>query len=148
MTTKRFSDAYNTGFEAKQQGEPRTANPYGDGTWESGEWFAGFDGDNQDPLTADEFASRLEFPVFFYAGVGCAGGQSIAILEGTDLPVELSEIEGEVMDGIFEASNLNDGSGAHGWKFNDWNSSLIYKIQIFNDEKIWNQQNDEHNAYA
>ena len=43
MATINYSEAYNTGFEACEQGEPRTANPYAVGTWESDEWFDGFD---------------------------------------------------------------------------------------------------------
>jgi hypothetical protein len=37
------SEAYQTGFEAANQGEPRSANPYSKGTWDSDEWFAGWD---------------------------------------------------------------------------------------------------------
>jgi hypothetical protein len=37
------SEAYATGFEAAAQGEPRTANPYAAGTWDSKAWFAGWD---------------------------------------------------------------------------------------------------------
>jgi hypothetical protein len=37
------SEAYNTGYEASIQHEPRTANPYASGTWESDNWFAGWD---------------------------------------------------------------------------------------------------------
>ena len=37
------SEAYHTGFEAANQGEPRSANPYAKGTWDSDEWFAGWD---------------------------------------------------------------------------------------------------------
>lgn len=43
--TKRYSDAYNTGFEAAAQGELRDANPYSAVTWDRDEWFRGFDGD-------------------------------------------------------------------------------------------------------
>lgn len=97
-------------------------------------------------VNAQEFANGLEFPVFFYAGVGCPGGQSLAILRDTELPVELSEVEGTVIDGMFEASNLTAGPGAHDWKFSDWNSNTIYKIQVYDDSKVWNQQNDEFNS--
>ena len=41
MTTR--SQARETGYEAHEQGEPRSANPYAVGTWESDEWFAGWD---------------------------------------------------------------------------------------------------------
>lgn len=43
MTNENRSEAYHTGFEAHSQNEPRTANPYAAGTWEAGEWFAGWD---------------------------------------------------------------------------------------------------------
>lgn len=43
--TNRYSDAYNTGYEAAAQGELRSENPYADVTWERDEWFSGFDGD-------------------------------------------------------------------------------------------------------
>lgn len=99
-------------------------------------------------VNAQDFVNGIEFPVFFYAGVGFPGGDSIAILEGTELPVDLSDVEGEIKDGLFEATNLNDGSGAHGWKFSDFTSSTIYKIQCFSDAAIWNRQNDDYNASA
>ena len=37
------SDAYNTGFEASAQGEPRSANPYLKGSWDNAAWQAGWD---------------------------------------------------------------------------------------------------------
>jgi hypothetical protein len=43
MTTNRDSDAYNTGYEAALQGEPRNANPCAAGTWEADNWCAGWD---------------------------------------------------------------------------------------------------------
>lgn len=97
-------------------------------------------------VNAQEFVNGLEFPVVFFAGVGCPGGQSIALLEGTELPFDLSDLEGEVADGQFEAKNLTSGPGAHDWKFSDWKSNTIYKIQVFDDADMWNRQNDEYNA--
>lgn len=95
-------------------------------------------------INAQDFANTLEYPVVFIAGVGCPGGKSIALLDGTELPFDLSEVEGVVReDGVLEANNLSDGSGAHDWKFSDWNHNTIYKIQVFNDDAIWNSQNDE-----
>lgn len=43
MSTMTYSEAYNTGYEACLQGEPRTANPYPTGTWDADEWYAGWD---------------------------------------------------------------------------------------------------------
>lgn len=42
-TTPARSEAFNTGFEAYEQCEPRTANPHGKGTWDAQEWYAGWD---------------------------------------------------------------------------------------------------------
>ena len=42
MNTIR-SEAYHTGYEAHEQGESRTANPYPVGSWDADEWFAGYD---------------------------------------------------------------------------------------------------------
>lgn len=42
MKVEHKSEAYHTGFEAHQQGEPRIANPYATGTWDSDEWFKGW----------------------------------------------------------------------------------------------------------
>ena len=98
-------------------------------------------------MNASEFVDTLEFPVVFIAGNGCPGGMSVAILgDVTYLPFELSEIEGEVTDGTLEVTNLTDGPGLRDWKFPDARGNTIYKIQVFNDEKIWNEQNDEYNA--
>ena len=36
------SDAYNTGYEAAKQGEPRSANPYCRGTIDAANWLAGW----------------------------------------------------------------------------------------------------------
>lgn len=42
-TVNQMSQAYHTGYEARVQGEARDANPYAAGTWESAEWFRGWD---------------------------------------------------------------------------------------------------------
>ena len=36
------SEAYNTGYEAAKQGEPRSANPYCRGTVDAANWLAGW----------------------------------------------------------------------------------------------------------
>ena len=41
--TDRNSEAYNTGYEARVQEEPRKANPYPTGSWDSDNWLAGWD---------------------------------------------------------------------------------------------------------
>jgi len=99
--------------------------------------------------TASEFVADCECPVFFFSGNGCPGGQSIAILEGTELPVDLDEVVGNVDEhGYFEANNLTAGPGAYDWKFSDFNGSLIYRIQLFDDREIYEQQEAELDAYA
>jgi len=95
-------------------------------------------------VRADEFAATLDHPIFWYAGNGAPAGRSIAILDSTQLPVDLSEVEGIVDErGNFEAANMTDGPGACDWKFSDFSGNTIYKIQIFSDAKIWNEQNAE-----
>ena len=48
MDINTESEAYNTGFEARAQGEPITGNPYPDGSWDAGNWSAGwFDADDE-----------------------------------------------------------------------------------------------------
>lgn len=97
-------------------------------------------------MNAQEFVDTLEFPVVFFAGNGSPGGTSIAILDETTLPFDLDEVEGEINGDVFEATNLNNGSGLHGWQFSDFKSNIIYKIQVFSDKEIWERQNDEYNA--
>ena len=41
-TINANSEAYNTGFEAAKQGEPRSANPYCRGTIDHANWAAGW----------------------------------------------------------------------------------------------------------
>lgn len=40
--TNDRSQAYHTGYEARVQGEPKSANPYHAGTWDAEEWLAGW----------------------------------------------------------------------------------------------------------
>jgi ribosome modulation factor len=42
-TINTESEAYNTGYESHEQGEARNANPYGKGTWDADNWYAGWD---------------------------------------------------------------------------------------------------------
>ena len=35
-------EAYNTGYEAAKQGEPSSANPYPDRSWDSEQWAEGW----------------------------------------------------------------------------------------------------------
>lgn len=40
--TQNRSEAYHTGYEAHEQGEPKTANPYPAGSYDADEWNAGW----------------------------------------------------------------------------------------------------------
>lgn len=91
-------------------------------------------------MNAQEFANSIEFPCFFYAGNGSPAGTTIAILPETVLPVDLDELTGDVTDGTFECNNLTCGPGAYDWKFTDVSGSLIYRIQVFSDEKTWERE--------
>lgn len=96
-------------------------------------------------MTALEYANAHENVIVRIAGNGCPAGQDIAwIPPETELPFDLGEVEGEVgEDGCFTATNLNDGSGAYGWKFHDWNSNLLYAIWLREDEEEWQEQHAE-----
>ena len=101
----------------------------------------------RDRVTAQDFANELEFPVVFYAGNGSPAGVHIALLEDTELPFDLSDVEGEVVDGVFDAKNLStEPHGKGDWNFSDWNQNLIYKIQVVENEDIWREQNEEYQA--
>jgi hypothetical protein len=97
-------------------------------------------------VTASEFIESIEYPVLFWASVGQPSGQSVAVFEDTEFPYSLDEIEGEVSDdGTFSATNLSDGGQ---WKFVDFNSNTIYKIDIFSNEKEFKSQANEHFGFT
>lgn len=97
---------------------------------------------NAHKLTALEYANERENVVVRYASQGAPAGQDIAwIPPETELPFDLSQIQGEVgEDGGFTATNLNDGSGAHGWTFRDFRSNYVYALWLRVDEKVWQEQ--------
>ncbi len=98
-------------------------------------------------LTALEYANEREHVVIRYASQGAPAGQDSALLGETELPFDLEEIEGQVdEEGNFEATNLNDGSGAHGWQFHDWNSNVVYMPRLRVDPKVWQEQYDDYMA--
>lgn len=41
-TITQRGEAYHTGYEARVQGEPKSANPYPAGSWDADEWTAGW----------------------------------------------------------------------------------------------------------
>lgn len=96
-------------------------------------------------MTALEFANAHENVIVRIAGNGCPGGQDIAwVPPETDLPFDLSEITGTVgPDGQFEADNLNDGSGANGWKYSDMRGNLIYAVWLRVDAAKWRAEYNE-----
>ncbi len=93
-------------------------------------------------MTAQEFANENDNVVLFLAGNGCPAGRDVALLEDTALSFNLCDVEGEVHDGVFNATNLNDGSGIYGWRFHDWKANILYKIQLYVDADEWQAQHD------
>jgi hypothetical protein len=89
-------------------------------------------------MNAHEFAATLDYPCFFYAGIGSPGGTTIAILSETELPVDLSEINGTVKKhygvDIFTADEFDA---------TDFGGSTIYKLQIINNEDFWKREFQE-----
>lgn len=95
---------------------------------------------NATKTTALEFANSNENIIVRFASQGSPAGQDIAwIPTETELPFDLSEIEGEVgEDGQFTATNLNPTQGdAHGWQFRDFNSNYVFALWLRVDEKVW-----------
>jgi hypothetical protein len=90
-------------------------------------------------MTAQEFVNSIEFPCFFFAGNGAPAGQTYAILENTELPVNLEDVKGEIeADGGFICTNHDDGKG--GWNHSDQRGNTITKIQIYSDKKLWERE--------
>jgi len=92
---------------------------------------------------ASSYADSVAYPVVFMAGHGSPSGESIALLDGVELPFELCEVFGHVNDDVFECCNLTTGPGAYDWRFSDWNANIVYKIQVYSDRKVWESQHAE-----
>jgi hypothetical protein len=96
-------------------------------------------------MTAQEFVNSIQFPCFFFAGNGAPAGQTYAILENTELPVDLGDVEGEIeADGGFICTNHDNGKG--GWTHSDQRGNTITKIQIYSDEVLWQQEQAEYES--
>lgn len=96
-------------------------------------------------MTAQEFVNSIEFPCFFFAGNGAPAGKTYAILENTELPVDLDDIEGELEEyGQFICTNHDNGNG--GWNHSDKRGNTITKIQIYSDEVEWKKQQAEYES--
>jgi hypothetical protein len=87
--------------------------------------------------TALDFANSIKDACLFIVSVGSPAGRTIAILPECSLPVDLEELTGEVVDGVFSATNLTSGSGLRDWNFTDIDGSTIQKVQLFSDESTW-----------
>lgn len=85
-------------------------------------------------MLASEFIDCIDSPVVFIVGVGCPAGIEIAILPETELPFQLESLEGNLRGAIFHAENFS----CRDFKGND-----IYKIQIYNNEVVWEEQYSE-----
>ncbi len=98
-------------------------------------------------MTAQEFVNSIEFPCFFFSGNGAPAGQTYAILENTELPVNLEDVKGEIeADGGFICTNHDDGKG--GWNHSDHRGNTITKIQIYSDQKLWEREYAEYMSEA
>lgn len=107
------------------------------------------------PFTAADYLSMHDDVVIRYASQGSPAGEDIAWLGENELPftmlsqdedgtlvlaLDLNEVEGVLReDGTFEATNLNDGSGAHGW----WVGNYVYGLWLRRDPDVWQEQWEE-----
>lgn len=95
-------------------------------------------------MTAQDFANGNENVVVWYAGNGSPAGVSVALLEGTELPFDLSEVQGEVEeDGDFTCTDYKDGDGVWDWRFKDHSGNLIYKIRLHVWPEEFSRQENE-----
>ena len=94
-------------------------------------------------MTAQEFVNKVKFPVLFFTSIGTPTGVDIAILESTELPFDLSDLEGEEIDGAYYSWEW-DGEG----KPSDWNSNSVLMVQVRNDQiEHQRQEADYNNGY-
>ena len=88
-----------------------------------------------------DFVNANEKVCLWYVSVGSPSGETIAILDETTLPVELSELEGEIEGGDFVCTNLNPDGGLHGWRFHDFHGNTITQLKLLLDPQEWDKQN-------
>lgn len=91
-------------------------------------------------MTAAEFVETISNPIVWYVSVAAPGGETVALLPGTELGFDLSEVEGVASDDDFVATNLTHGSGAHDWSFTDFSTSYVLNIKIYDDQDEWDKQ--------
>jgi hypothetical protein len=99
-------------------------------------------------MTALDYANARENVVVRYASQGAPAGCDVAwIPPETELPFDLSEVEGEVgEDGMFTATNLTHGPGAHDFTFRDFRSNYVYGLWLRVDPGVWAEQNAEYES--
>mgnify|MGYP000872293471 CR=1 FL=1 len=91
-----------------------------------------------------DFVNANEKVCLWYVSVGSPAGETIAILDDTTLPFELSELEGEVNEqGDFVCTNLNTDGGLDGWQFRDFGGNTITNLKLVVDAGEWDKQNAE-----
>lgn len=85
-------------------------------------------------MNALEFAAQATFPVAYVYGPCIA--EYVCITDEADFNFDLGEIDGEVRaDGIFVASNLNDGSDRdNGWRFRFHTGAIVSTFTIVDDK--------------
>ena len=96
---------------------------------------------NETKISGLDFFNSHEKVCLWFVSVGSPAGSTIAILDETTLPFELSELEGEIEDGEFVCTNLNKEGGLHGWRFRDFNGNTITNLKLVVDAGEWDKQN-------
>ena len=88
-------------------------------------------------VNGTDHANAMGYAVVFYAGVGCPGGTSIALINHeTTTPFDLDNLDGVVTDGIWSW----DGEGQP----TDGRGNSVLKIQVYNDEDEYVRQYVEY----
>lgn len=100
-------------------------------------------------MNAQDFVNSIKYPMLFCRCAGSPGRWKTALLEETNLPFDLGELEGEVDDcGVFEATNLTCGPGLHDWKYRLFGGGVVIRAQIYSDETAWTSAYSDYEATA
>lgn len=90
--------------------------------------------------------SRIGCPVLFFTSVGSPAGVRVALLDDTELPFDLSELDGRVVPGgpVNGVHWIWDGESGP----SDWNCNTVTSVSIYEDELEYTRQYEDREVQA